>query len=70
MPGLKVVSPDTALIIYFESFSTLLLLSSVMSALTECHFSNKLIYYFEFTEVKYEWGRMKQTKKQTRKDEN
>lgn len=48
------MSPDTALIIYFEPFSALLLLSSVMSALTECHFSNKLIYYFEFTEIKYE----------------
>lgn len=48
------MSLDTALIIYFESFSTLLLLASVMSALTECHFSNKLIYCLEFTEVKYE----------------
>lgn len=67
LPGLlRVVSPDIALIIYFETFSTSLLLSSVMSALTECHFSNKLICYFEFTEVKYEWGGIKQTNKQTK----
>lgn len=37
-----------------------------MSALTKCHFPNKLICYLEFTEAKYEWGRMKHTNKQRR----
>lgn len=64
----RLVSPDIALIIYFEIFTTLLLLFSVMSALTDCHFFDKFIWYFEFREVKYKWIRMKQTNKQRMKN--
>jgi len=64
LPDLLILVPlDIALIIYFETFSTLLLLSSVMSAFMECHFSNKSVYS-EFIDVKYEQSRMKQTNKQ------
>lgn len=37
-----------------------------MSALTKCHFPSKLICYLEFTEIKYECGKMKHTNKQRR----
>lgn len=61
----RVVSPDTALIIYFETFSTSLLLSSVLSALIECHFSNKLLFWIHRSKI---WMGSNEADKQTKKD--
>lgn len=63
---LRVVSPDIALVIYFETFTTSFLLPPVVSGLTECHI---LINKFVLLNLLKENMNRAEGSRQTKKDE-